>query len=531
MVAEAKKLARRSVIIDHCGFDYIDLKSGINNVEQAYSVVKETRRGTTKLSILEFASEEDADALVKDARHNEGLLPIKLKFLLYTGSSGPNSAQQNLDFPVSRVQLSSTDDFNVNFNSFTSLTSRNMMSLVDLKLRFITLVNLERFLCTGIFDEYELMPFGSSVIDTGTNTGDLDLVITRKEDHHKALLDTFTYRMRLDRTVIKQSKFLHIDKSLYRDSGVRSTMRWFESLLRDYMPLTDNHSIQSIHSAKVPIIRFTSRHTSIDCDLSFDLGLDSRDNITGPRTSIPMTEALYSFCRHSSLFVSLVFYLRIFAKLTNITSKEPNVGMTNFQLLSLIIGYLQQTALERTDDKKLTAKSRSSLNQETILPSFKQLVNSGFRPPWEAIELSEDQINEIMPDLLLGFFKFYSNFDFDNHALNIHDAKIEKKLDNSMIYVLNPIDTARNVCHNVNRKACDNFIMQMQTALKVMNVDGGKNSSLELLKHLMKKHQQTQRKSKIVNMDPIHNNNNQHHIHINAKGRVRRSQIAQDVFK
>lgn len=533
MVAHAKNLAKQSVLIDHCGLEHIDLTAEFKNVDHVYSIEKETRKGFAKLSLIEFKSKEDADRVVKQAHHNEGLLPVPLKILRYNGRTSPSPAQQDLPFPVEHVRISCERELLPSFKSYTDLIANNMMSLVSLKLRFVTLVNFERILCSGMFEEYELMPFGSSVIDMGCESGDLDLVITRREDHHQAILNSSTYSQRTSRSGCS-SKLVHLDKSLYSEakdnSGFRGTMRWFDHVLKEYMPLTDGFGVLSLHRAKVPIIKFTSRITNIECDLSFDLGLDNRDNeaLAHVHPGILMTEILYSLCRNNNLITALVIYLRIFAKMNSITSKVPGIGMTNFQFLSLIIFFLQQVSItcasqqkgsssssldnqiegsESSAGNKFTITYVKSKDQRALVPPFKVMMNGNyFVNQSYPVHFDDDQLNQLLPKLIVRFFDFYSNFDFANSSLNLYESGRDRKLDNSTIYVLNPIDTSRNICHNVNRKGLENLVKQVRIASTSIKSQRG-SCPLTMIKGLMIKQQKQTKKSRAITFDDLQDSN------------------------
>jgi DNA polymerase sigma len=526
MVAHAKSLAQRSLLIDHCGLERIDLTSEFNNVEHVYSIEKETKRGFSKLSLVEFKSNEDAEKLVRQAQHNEGLLPVPLKILRYNGRIGDVPLeQQQLPFKVDHVRLSCDKELTPSFSSYTELISNNMMSLIALKLRFITLVNFERILCSGMFDEYELMPFGSSVIDMGCESGDLDLIITRKLDHYTHIRNALSNPQKCTRQE-HISKLVHLDKSIYSESkdnsGFRGTMRWFDHVLREYMPLTDGFGVLTLHRAKVPIIKFTSRITNVECDLSFDLGLDHRDNdatsLINP--GILMTEILYSICRRNNLIAAFVIYMRIFAKLNSITSKMPGVGMTNFQFLSLLIFFLQKVSIE-IESPNITSHLSSSANgqedektqcnhytvsmittkdQQPLVPPFKELINGTFLDnTTKPLYFDDDELNQILPLLIVKFFKFYSNFDFSANSLNLLESRQERKLDNSSIYVTNPLETSRNICHNVNRRALETFVKQVRYASAHVRTNRGGNCPLSLIKNLMIKHHRQARKTRTFN--------------------------------
>lgn len=521
MVAHAKSLAKRSVLVDHCGLEHIDISSELSNVEQVYSIEKETRRGFSKLSLIEFKTGQDAERLVKRASHNEGLLPIPLNFLRYNGrmaSANKIVNQVDLPYKVEHVRISSEKELSTSFSSYAELVSNNMMSQVALKLRFITLVNFERILCSGVFEEYELMPFGSSMIDVASESGDLDLIITRKSDHHQAVKNAMHQAqkqyLKPNHTFIEShsaaavatspsSKLVHLDKSLYSETKdttrVRGLMRWFDHILREYMPLTDGLGVLTLHRAKVPIIKFTSRITNIDCDLSFDLGLDHReyrDGATVVNSGILMTEILYYLCRQNNLLTAFVIYMRLYAKLNSITSKVPGVGMTNFQFLSLLIFFLQQVKC----DSPFTVTVQPT-GQPALVPPFKDLLSGRhLENSREPICLNDDRMNHMLPLLLTKFFNFYSHFDFDLHALNLFDSTKDRKLDNSTIFVSNPIETNRNICHNVNRKAVETFVRAVRTAHTNMRTGRG-SCPLAMIRNLMIKHQKLSKKNRTIGIN------------------------------
>lgn len=535
MINDAKSRARRSILIDHCGIEHIDLKSDFNNIEHVYSIERVTKRGISKLSLIEFKYEQEAENIAKQAKHNEGLLPVPLKIFRYNGGSSKISIdQQDLPFPVDHVRISYQHELEPSIASYSDLVSNNMMSLVALKLRFITLVNFERVLCAGMFEEYELMPFGSSVVDTGCDSGDLDLVVTRKEDHHQLILDSLS-KPKKAFTQGRNQKLLHLDKSLYSEakdnSGIKGTMKWFDHILREYMPLTDGYGVLLVSRAKVPIIKFTARITSIDCDLSFNLGLDhrERDIMTTNYSGILMSQIMYSLCRNNNLFPALVTYLKIFGGLTSVTSKEPNIGFTNFQFLSLILFYLQQIAItsrvsqSREPRKFKFIKEIRESKHAPMIPPFKDLLNPSFKYP--KIILTDDQLNQALPELISGFFEFYSDFDFTGKSLNLYEGQSQRKLDNSSIYVVNPLDRSRNICHNVNKKGLDSLIRKVQTAIIELR-SSEKKDPLSLIKILLLENEKQQHKK----VRPLQNRfDNIHQDGVRLS--ITTEEIAQDVCR
>lgn len=521
MITDAKSRARRSILIDNCGVKYIDLGNCFQNVEHVYSIVKETKKGSTRLTLIEFKTEQDAELVAKQARHNEGLLPVPLKVFQYVGDHRPKLDNTNLAFPVTNTKLSYKRGLTPLPDSYCDLVANNMMSLVALKLRFITLVNFERILCSGMFEEFELMPFGSSVIDTGCDSGDLDILLTRREDHSQTILDSLEESKKIYRSG-PTNNLAHLDKSLYSAAGdirgFKSTMKWFDHVLKDYMPLSEG--VQFIPHAQVPIIKFTSRITSIECDLSFNLRLDNRSLYDTNYSGILMSQIMYSLCRQNNLFVAVVIYLRAFAKLTGIKSR-PGEGFTNFQLLSLILFYLQKITIEQpSKEKQINLEEIKSANQKPLMPSFMKLLNARMFPH-EVLNLNDSELNHIVPKVIEGFFQYFSEFDFANKSINLYNACVEDKKDNSPIYVSNPLDRRRNICHNVNRKCLEHFVDQVRLA----SGDKRRGDPLTLIRGLLMKSYLLEQKSSKRALSASINFSN------GARTVVKTEGIAQDVCR
>lgn len=503
-------------MIDNCGPADFDYGPNSSSVERVYHIERHNRRGSNRLTLVEFKDEAAADRVASSAAHVEGLLPVPLKVLRFRSRVRNTATKQHqLEYPSHQFSLLNGRELDPNITSYRDLINNNMMSLVALKMRFITLVNLERVLCSGMFSAYELMPFGSSVIDLGSDFGDLDLILTQRRDHQQYISNSLneafnrkSAKFRMPDRPEYISNLVHLDKSLYTENrdraGLKGTMRWFEHVLREYMPLTDGFSVLSVRHAKVPIIKFTARVTAIDCDLSFNLGLDHTENdlLETNYSGILMSQILYSLCRNNPIFAPVSVYLRIFAKLTSITSKEPNIGMTNFQYLSLIIFYLQRISIVQDSNAPggVRVEPLKSRDKKLVsaIPPFRDLLNPSH--PTQAYTLTNEQSELVLSRILTGFFQFYSDLDFSRNALNLYEAKIDRKLDNSCLYVNNPLDRSRNICHNVNRSGLDHFTGQVRTALRGIKASKNENP-LTLIRFLLLKdsqqHQQHQQSKRL----------------------------------
>lgn len=499
MIRDAKCTARRSILIDHCGSKAIKM-SGFPNVETVYTIDRKSRMGDQRLSLVEFKSVEDVESLTKEANLPSGSLPTNLTMFQYSGEIVSKSKFTNVQ--NDHVTLSQDRELS-DFQRYSELIANNTMSLVALKLKFITLINLEKVLCSGLYGDFELMPFGSSVIDVGCDSGDLDIVFTRKVDH-KSFPDRYQ-TPKLDHSHKSIPSLMHLPKGVGKKSDLKSVMRYFNFMLRDYVPLVDSLSVLPLPHAKVPIIKFTSRVTSIDCDLSFDLGLDHLDdNCLGKDSGILMSHVLYSLCRNNNLFTAVLVCLRTYAKLTGITNKGGTQRFTNFQLLSLVIFYLQQKPtsmrLENSSDLiKILSEGRKLDIFDRILPPLSCILDPKLHPVNWSLHIDENQLELIVPQVVRGFFDYYSQFNFNQNSLNTHTAQIDKKPDNSPIYVVNPIDATCNVCYNVTHKATDYFMIHIRKTLESMKRrNPSEDIFLAQMRHMTKSYKENRMKIRSI---------------------------------
>lgn len=66
--------------------------------------------------------------------------------------------------------------------------------------------------------------------------------------------------------------------------------------------------------------------------------------------------------------------------------------------------------------------------------------------------------------LLLEFFEFYSQFDFQNKAISIKEGTSIGKPNYHPLYIMNPLDTALNVSRNVSYEECERLKVQFRNA-------------------------------------------------------------------
>ncbi|XP_014220259.1 uncharacterized protein LOC106648094 [Trichogramma pretiosum] len=160
-----------------------------------------------------------------------------------------------------------------------------------------------------------------------------------------------------------------------------------------------------ILKARVPIIRLRHRSTSLNCDLSFINGL-----------SVEKSKILSVFVKACEPCRKMILYLK---KWSILCKTAGRYGITTFALSWLVIFYLQT---------------------QKILPSVWDLIqlenSSKLVAGWETgvfTNISVDNPKIPIKDLLVGFFEFYSKFDYISNVACPYLGKTMKKSDFSEI--------------------------------------------------------------------------------------------------
>lgn len=148
-----------------------------------------------------------------------------------------------------------------------------------------------------------------------------------------------------------------------------------------------------------------------------------------------MSELIYVLGQIDSRVRPLILLIRLWAKAADVTSSTPGMKISNFGLTSLVIYFLQQL-------------------EHPILPPVGRLDDSNFK----------SKNRSSLAHLLLEFFDFYGNFDFEQYALSLNTADLLEKPRNSAMYVINPIDGFRNITKVVTNKQCQLLQKKMMLA-------------------------------------------------------------------
>lgn len=104
-----------------------------------------------------------------------------------------------------------------------------------------------------------------------------------------------------------------------------------------------------------------------------------------------------------------------------------------------------------------SAKEDIRIAEENINCTFVRDLN---RLPPESYSQSQSNLQT----LLLQFFEFYSQFDFQDKAISINEGASVRKPNNLPLYIVNPIQQALNVSRNVSFEECERLKMEVRNA-------------------------------------------------------------------
>lgn len=162
------------------------------------------------------------------------------------------------------------------------------------------------------------------------------------------------------------------------------------------------------------------------------------------------TELLY-FCGHiDKRLRPLIFTLRWWADVMDVTRATPGPWIKNYGMNMLTIFYLQQLEKPILPPLALIDKLEREPIGEHGAKFLKDIRLLNFKTE------NTDSIAE----LIIGFFEFYANFDFKKYAVCIEAGAMIEKIDFASIDIIDLYGT-ENVASNVGRK----FFSRLKRAL------------------------------------------------------------------
>jgi len=176
-----------------------------------------------------------------------------------------------------------------------------------------------------------------------------------------------------------------------------------------------------------------------------------------------MSEILYMMGQLDTRVQALTFTIRKWAQTVGLTNPSPGRWISNFSLSMLVLFFLQQL-------------------KNPVLPPITALIDAATE---DDVRITEDQINctflrdlnqlkfqttniDSLSALLLKFFEFYSQFDFNFRAISLNEGRSVVKPDHSAMFIVNPFENQLNVSKNVSLEETDRFRIEVRNAAWIL---------------------------------------------------------------
>lgn len=398
--------------------------------------------------LIEFSSEDNMrETLQSCGAHQKDMdvMALHSPFLWFRNSTGQK--EKFITPPASLVAVDgisglSEEKVLEDLNKCTSISDqiqvlydKTTLNDIGTRLRYMVARQLE-CVFESLYANVAVKPFGSSVNGFGKMGCDLDLVLTNEvtEDMSNS-----------------SRRLVYQDKKC--DGGRSPLQRHMQSvgeLLELRVPGAER--VQKILHARVPIIKFAHEFTDLDCDLCYN-------NMSG----VYMSELLWQYGELDPRVRPLTFAVRRWAKSVGLTNPHPGRWITNFSLTLMVIFFLEQNTtsgsvlpslneLVKRANKDDTRIAEENLNC-TFLRNLNQLPSHCY---------SQNKAN--LESLLLGFFEYYSQFDFEGKAISINEGKPIRKPNALPLYIVNPLEQALNVSRNVSFEECERLKLEVRNA-------------------------------------------------------------------
>lgn len=328
------------------------------------------------------------------------------------------------------------------------LYNSTQISDLSSRLRFLTCHQLD-VAFEGLFPKLQALPFGSSVCGFGRNSGDLDIYLNFRGN-----------------TYSKGSKLVFHYKS---DPGEKKKMelKVMGDLIGVMLPGCVN--VCNILSARVPIVKYHQSLTNLDCDVN-----------TFSAAGIDISHILWLMKHWDPRVAPLVHTVRVWAEQNMVVPPKKPVGyMTNFSLMLMVIFYLQTQKIlpSLISLQDLPAHITSPCLDpylNIIFPDLRQLPDKHF----SAGKANKNDVDA----LLVGFFEFYSNFNFSKDQISIYCGEaLPRRNTRACLEIENPVEHMKNVTQNCNPGGLESFRKAAKSALRLLEGNYESHSLLDIV--------------------------------------------------
>nr|XP_021181118.2 poly(A) RNA polymerase, mitochondrial [Helicoverpa armigera] len=443
VVAQRRAEAKRSIVVQVNSeasfselYGYCSEYAAINGIHHYKNSAGEN------FMLIEFKSEEDLKEVLKSCttyQKDMDVMALNSPFLWFRAAKGPKTKYLEPSIKLASVNGIDKIDEDKLFKELVDcetvsdqiqlLYDRTTLNDLGARLRYMVARQIESVL-KSLYANIAVRPFGSSVNGFGKMGCDLDLVLTN-------IVNEDTAGARL----------------VYQAAGGAGAARHVGAAA-DALELRAAGAarVTRIPHARVPIVKFAHTYTDLDCDLCYN-------NMSG----VYMSELLWQLGSLDCRVRPLTVLVRAWARAARLTQPHPGRWITNFPLTLMVLFFLQQ----KTSDG-------------FVLPTLKNLVK---RAGTEDIRVAEDNLNctflrdmnklpadcygqstASLQTLLLQFFEFYSQFNFQDKAISINEGAPVRKPNSLPLYIINPLEQALNVSRNVSFEECERLITEVRNA-------------------------------------------------------------------
>ncbi|KAI8432452.1 hypothetical protein MSG28_004844 [Choristoneura fumiferana] len=277
----------------------------------------------------------------------------------------------------------------------------------------------------SLYANVEVRPFGSSVNGFGRMGCDLDLVLSN------VLTDEMT----------DPSKRLVFQEK--RGGGGSGPLELCAGALE--LRVAGARRVQRILHARVPIVKFAHHHADIDCDLC-------HANMSG----VYMSELLH-----------------LVGGLDGRGGGRRGAGVRGAALGG---GGRAHGGGSGTLDHQLPADAAGAVlppagpptlaaHQKEDIRKAEDNLNCTFLRDANKLPLSAYSQNDAsLETLLLQFFEFYAQFDFQGKAVSLNEGAAIRKPNALPLYIVNPLEQSMNVSRNVSYEECERLKLEVRNA-------------------------------------------------------------------
>ncbi|EDV45985.1 poly(A) RNA polymerase gld-2 homolog B [Drosophila erecta] len=236
-----------------------------------------------------------------------------------------------------------------------------------------------------MFERYRICLVGSTITGFGTDTSDIDMCLLPEQGVHP------------HQHQYHQHQHQHFHNEKRTEALIILTL--FNAVLKDTEVFQDFNLIE----ARVPILRFKDITNGIEVDLNFN-------NCVG----IKNTYLLQLYAQMDWRTRPLVVIVKLWAQYHDINDAK-RMTISSYSLVLMVLHYLQHACvphvlpcLHSLYPEKFQLGQPDCLDLDLIEPI----------EPYQALN------TQTLGEHLLGFFKYYSSFDFRNFAISIRTGGI-----------------------------------------------------------------------------------------------------------